>query len=360
MIFVICWNLISYQILLKKLMVKIRPETPYLLFEKYIMIIYGNEFVLHHSINTFIDMFHPEVFITVETGGSITFPIHSILNMHKFVKYPFFVNNKIDIFHLKKCMVDITRSFDSDQHNIVYTSNDKQVSSWNLSKIEYVTLMVGITDASQSVAISKAEFGKDNYDVNESMIDLILMKIAPSLYFRYWNQIYEFYGFSSPHKLDTFMDHTGREKKNTHFLKDENFKIRNPRMESTDPTFMIYTGMESNLTVIDIDNFYILEMFYEKFPFLKNILRVNTYKGIHFYFRYEPLLRTSTNTIGIDIRNDDAIVFSPPTMYETLMKETFQYTWEKGHLIRMPNEFLFFLYKTCKVPMNGTLTKQVH
>lgn len=92
------------------------------------------------------------------------------------------------------------------------------------------------------------------------------------------------------------------------------------------PGRAIITGSRSKLTVIDIDNEEAkkaLEDYTTKS--INELCRyiVKTGKGYHLYYKYNPNLKTSVKVVeGIDIRNDDAIVFcpSPKSSYYTLLE----------------------------------------
>jgi phage/plasmid-associated DNA primase len=56
----------------------------------------------------------------------------------------------------------------------------------------------------------------------------------------------------------------------------------------------------------------------EKHPDLKTYKTIQTKKGFHIWFRYDADFKTTTDGFtveGVDIRNDDGIVFAPPTKY---------------------------------------------
>ena len=80
----------------------------------------------------------------------------------------------------------------------------------------------------------------------------------------------------------------------------------------------IITGKISNLTIIDFDNKHTYELLTEKHPDLKTYKTIQTKKGFHIWFRYDADFKTTTDGFtveGVDIRNDDGIVFAPPTEY---------------------------------------------
>ena len=79
----------------------------------------------------------------------------------------------------------------------------------------------------------------------------------------------------------------------------------------------VLTGRISNITCIDFD----IREEYDKLigdhPELKNYYTVQTNKGYHIYCKYREDINTTTNAMnsynGVDIRNDDAILYAPPT-----------------------------------------------
>jgi archaellum biogenesis ATPase FlaH len=73
------------------------------------------------------------------------------------------------------------------------------------------------------------------------------------------------------------------------------------------------TGKENGITVLDFDDMgsQLLIELAEVCP----TYCVQTYKGVHFYYRYTPELQTGSNRFGegVDVRNDGGVVFCPPT-----------------------------------------------
>lgn len=78
----------------------------------------------------------------------------------------------------------------------------------------------------------------------------------------------------------------------------------------SDKVVCVLTGKINNITVFDFDKEGTYEECIEKHPELKEAYTVKTPKGFHVYCKYNPDYKTTANTkVGIDIRNDDAIVF---------------------------------------------------
>lgn len=81
-----------------------------------------------------------------------------------------------------------------------------------------------------------------------------------------------------------------------------------------DKVICVLTGKINNITVFDFDKEGTYEECIEKHPELKQAYTVKTPKGFHVYCKYNPDYKTTANTkIGIDIRNDDALVFGGGT-----------------------------------------------
>lgn len=83
--------------------------------------------------------------------------------------------------------------------------------------------------------------------------------------------------------------------------------------KQTDAGIGIATGEKNGLTVIDFD-----DMTNQLIPELYEIAPtycVETSKGIHFYYKYNPYFKQGTNRFsgGVDVRNDGGLVFAPPT-----------------------------------------------
>jgi hypothetical protein len=78
----------------------------------------------------------------------------------------------------------------------------------------------------------------------------------------------------------------------------------------------IVTGKISGITVIDFDSEEAVAKIEERLPdsFLCPIARTPR-GGRHYYFPYEPELKTCTGILpGVDIRNDGGYVVAPPSM----------------------------------------------
>ena len=82
----------------------------------------------------------------------------------------------------------------------------------------------------------------------------------------------------------------------------------------------VMTGKISNITCLDFDVKEEYERLVAEHPELNNFYTVQTNKGFHIYFKYNENIKTTTNGMnsynGVDIRNDAAILYAPPTKYK--------------------------------------------
>ena len=115
----------------------------------------------------------------------------------------------------------------------------------------------------------------------------------------------------------------------------------------SDKVIMILTGKINDITVFDFDKEGTYEECIEKHPELKEAYTVKTQKGYHIYTKYNSKYKTTANTErGIDIRNDDALVFGNMT------KTEYGFTYkildnEKRLDLEMPQSF----YETITPPI---------
>lgn len=110
--------------------------------------------------------------------------------------------------------------------------------------------------------------------------------------------------------------------------------------------FAIITGKMSNITVMDFDvknNECSYEQVINDYPELKDCLTVKTQSGgYHLYFEYDESIKTTTKASDkyahIDIRNDDAIVYAPPTEVQKNNILVSQYKLLGGKKMKMPEK----------------------
>jgi len=105
----------------------------------------------------------------------------------------------------------------------------------------------------------------------------------------------------------------------------------------------IITGKMSGITVFDFDNQESYNKLVSDFPDIKQFYTIKTKKGVHVYCQYDETIKTTTNALNsysaVDIRNDDSIVFSPPTSYKMLDGKMAKYEFIGGDILPVP-EFL--------------------
>ncbi len=123
--------------------------------------------------------------------------------------------------------------------------------------------------------------------------------------------------------------------------------------------FAFLTGRKSNITVIDCDTQDAYDHILRDFPHLAETLTVFTKQGAHIYCAYCPSISTSTRSfhtyLHVDIRNDGALVFAPPTSYA--FSETELVTYRFKNLNAPILEFPVQLIADCKyqTPISTTL-----
>lgn len=107
-----------------------------------------------------------------------------------------------------------------------------------------------------------------------------------------------------------------------------------------DGAFAIICGKMSGITVLDFDIRSEYERLIQEHPELKMCRTINTNKGVHIYFKYTDKIKTTTDGLlsykSVDIRNDDSIVFSPPTQYKLSNGSIVTYEDLGGELIEVP------------------------
>jgi len=106
----------------------------------------------------------------------------------------------------------------------------------------------------------------------------------------------------------------------------------------------VICGKISNISVIDFDDMNTYEQVVNDYPELRKFKQVRTNKGIHIYGLYNEDLHTTTNAFemykGIDIRNDDSIVFAPPTRYSLLNGTIIEYRDMGGKILPFPSDLI--------------------
>lgn len=110
----------------------------------------------------------------------------------------------------------------------------------------------------------------------------------------------------------------------------------------------ILTGKKNNLTVIDFDDIMIWDSFMKDCEQLginlNDYYAVQTKKGFHCYFEYDPDFKTTTNLVckyglkdsKIDCRNDGGFITAPPTQYRDEIGKMIVYEPLGGQILPMP------------------------
>jgi len=122
-------------------------------------------------------------------------------------------------------------------------------------------------------------------------------------------------------KIDTYINDKGEVKKKP--IEMPSWKVINKHnclKYSVGGAYAVVTGEQSNLTVIDFD---VKDEYYrlmEIHPELKEYKTIQTNKGFHIWFKFDPDFKTTTDGFsdyeGVDIRNQGGVVFCPPTTYK--------------------------------------------
>jgi len=106
----------------------------------------------------------------------------------------------------------------------------------------------------------------------------------------------------------------------------------------------ILTGKMSGITVFDFDIPEVYYKFVELYPKLKTYRTIKTKNGFHVYCNYDEDIKTTTDGFvhdkGVDIRNDDAIVFAPPCQRVLLDGNIFTYEDLGGDILPVPEIFV--------------------
>ena len=110
--------------------------------------------------------------------------------------------------------------------------------------------------------------------------------------------------------------------------------------------FAFLTGKLSGITVIDCDTHQIYNEIIRHFPVLESSLTVLTLRGAHIYCQYTPGVRTSRETFhsfpAVDVRNDEGIIFAPPTTYQVDENTVACYTFvdKDAPIVHLPEALL--------------------
>ena len=145
-------------------------------------------------------------------------------------------------------------------------------------------------------------------------------------------------------KIDTYTNERGEvKKKPIGMLNWRTINKENCLKYSVGGAYAVVTGEQSNLTIVDFD---VKDEYYklmEQHPELKEYKTIQTNKGFHIWFKYDPDFKTTTDAFsdykGVDIRNDAGIVFCPPTTYKMPNGDIVKYV-DLGGKFELPPNYL--------------------
>jgi hypothetical protein len=107
---------------------------------------------------------------------------------------------------------------------------------------------------------------------------------------------------------------------------------------------VVLTGKISGITVFDFDIEEVYYKFVDLYPDLKKYKTIKTKNGFHVYCHYDEDIKTTTDGFvhdkGVDIRNDGAMVFSPPCKRNCLDGSVFTYEDLGGEILPVPDIFV--------------------
>jgi hypothetical protein len=122
----------------------------------------------------------------------------------------------------------------------------------------------------------------------------------------------------------------------------------------------IITGKISGISVLDFDDITEYDKLVKKYPEIKKYRTIKTKNGVHIYCQYTDKLNTTTNGFNsyekVDIRNNDSIVFAPPTTYKLKDGSIAKYEDLGGKILPVP-EFLLADAKTNIKPTENKKTR---
>lgn len=103
----------------------------------------------------------------------------------------------------------------------------------------------------------------------------------------------------------------------------------------------IICGSISNITVLDFDNVESYNKILLDYPKFRKYKTIKTNKGYHIYCIYNKNIMTTTNGLksykNVDVRNDNSIIISPPTIYTKKDGSIVKYEDLGGEVKRIPS-----------------------
>jgi phage/plasmid-associated DNA primase len=165
----------------------------------------------------------------------------------------------------------------------------------------------------------------------------------------------DFVYFTFP-KIITYLNEKGEEKKKPIDMPSWKAVNKDNFHNYIHPSHLckaVITGEMSNISVFDFDDAKEYERLLYDYPELEGYKTIQTKKGFHIYFNYNKDVLTTTNGLvsyaGVDIRNDSAIVFAPPTRYQLLDKSYAEYTFLGGEMRDIPQFLIDDLKQNNKI-----------
>jgi len=154
-----------------------------------------------------------------------------------------------------------------------------------------------------------------------------------------------FVRFTFP-KIYTELNAKGIEKKKANLPKWKDITKDNytDYIKTKHSGYAVITGELSGITVLDFDEKDVYELMTRKYPYLKDNYTVETKRGFHIYFEYNKNINTTTNAFvnypHVDIRNDNSIVYAPPTKYTLLDGTVAEYNYVGGNILPISEELI--------------------
>ena len=151
-------------------------------------------------------------------------------------------------------------------------------------------------------------------------------------------------------KIDTYVNGKGEVKKKPIGMPNwRDITKENCKNYKNGSAFAVVTGQASNLTIFDFDSKEDYYKLMEVHPELKKYKTIQTNKGFHIWFTYDPDFKTTVDCFsdykGVDIRNDAGVVFCPPTTYYMPNGTMVEYV-DLGGELTSPPQFLKSYMKT--------------
>jgi hypothetical protein len=147
-------------------------------------------------------------------------------------------------------------------------------------------------------------------------------------------------------QLTTFLNENGEEKKNLYNIlpndwNKENFNYFDSynNHKKLGYGFVIKTGKENNITILDFDDMEAYEKVCLIYKDLYKHYSVRTRRGVHVYFHYNPNVK-KFKIPKVDVLNNNKIVIGETTPVIKYNNEKYKYTYMGGDMGEIPNEIM--------------------